>query len=65
MTAIGLIDRIDGEHTDAVDAELVERGSRSDHFVNKGFVNSEGLVSQRCSGHLAKSKANVMPAKPK
>ena len=32
MAAIGLVYRIHGEHSNAVDAELVEGGSRSDHF---------------------------------
>ncbi|CAI8159449.1 MAG: Uncharacterised protein [Prochlorococcus marinus str. MIT 9215] len=33
VAAVGLIDRIDSQHADAVDAKRVEGGSRSDHGV--------------------------------
>ena len=42
MAAIGFVNRIDGEHPDAVDAERVEGSGRSDHVVNWGFSDVEG-----------------------
>ena len=43
MATVGFINRIDGEHPDAVDAERVEGSGRSYHFKNFGLGNSEGL----------------------
>jgi hypothetical protein len=43
VPAVGFIDRIDGQHANAVDAERVKGGSRSDHFVDSGF----GVVDRK------------------
>ena len=47
MAAIRFVNRIDGKHPDAIDAERVERSGRSDHFVDWGFgdVDGKGFVA--------------------
>ena len=66
VAAIGLVNRIDGQHPNAVDAELVERSGRSDHGVS-GLVSEvyEGASWVSRSTHPAECKTNVVASEAK